>query len=222
MRLNELVAAPHLGVRVILGDDAELARPIRWTYFTEARNPAPVSSRGLLALSGLMWHGEPADSDTFVAALARAGTAGLAASERRGAIPDDVVAACRANRLPLLAVASGVSLSDVADHISAHSPDGAIGRLATTLVGQRQQLSDVVAGRFLGVALLDFSRETGLPCWIASSTGRRVATSSAPLTEAELDELTVVAMSRPRLPAFVSTDAGGFTVVDGRTKRRPR
>ena len=80
MLLRTLVAAPGLRLRVLAGD-SDLDRPITGVYTTDLLDPRRYLSGGELVLTGLMWRRSEADSAAFVATLAGAGVAALAAGD---------------------------------------------------------------------------------------------------------------------------------------------
>ncbi|MFC6936649.1 PucR family transcriptional regulator ligand-binding domain-containing protein [Actinomadura yumaensis] len=109
--LRRLAGAPDLGLRVLAGADL-LDRPVRWVFTTDLRDPGRYLAGGELVLTGLMWRRGAADSEEFVAAVARRGAVGLAAGAAAlGQVPSDVVDACERHRLPLLEVPADVSFA---------------------------------------------------------------------------------------------------------------
>jgi hypothetical protein len=78
--VKTLLGLPGLRLRPRAGADL-LERPVTRIYVTELPDPGRYLSAGELVLSGLLWWRRPGDAEPFVAALARAGAAALAASE---------------------------------------------------------------------------------------------------------------------------------------------
>jgi len=200
MLLRELVAHPELGLRLLYGGaDAALDRPLRWVYTTDLIDPGRYLSGGELVISGLVWRGEAADSDRFVAALARAGAAALAAGEAVfHGIPDDVLDACRRHGVPLLAVPEEVSFSAVTELVVGSLTAARGDRLALSLGRQRQLLTAVAGGLGLDELTAQVSATTGLVCRVLTATGRLVA--GAPV--ADLDAVVAGYLRADRLPAL--------------------
>ncbi|MGW4062039.1 PucR family transcriptional regulator [Amycolatopsis sp. NPDC004747] len=169
--VKTLLGLPGLRLRPRAGDDL-LDRPVTRIYVTELSDPGRYLSAGELVLSGLLWWHEPGDAEPFVAALARAGAAALAASGAdSGGIPDDVVEACVRHRIPLLEVPPDLSFSVITEQVVlalAAASDSARKRLQAAAEAPVETLVERAAA------------ELGLPCWVLSGLGRIVA-GTAPL-----------------------------------------
>ena len=79
MRLRDLLDVPELALRLVVGDDDALDSPVRWTYSSDLMDPRRYLLGGELVITGLVWRRTPADSEEFVANLARAGALAIAA-----------------------------------------------------------------------------------------------------------------------------------------------
>ncbi|GHF63168.1 hypothetical protein FHX82_003024 [Amycolatopsis bartoniae] len=178
--VRTLLEIPELRLRLRTGS-ALLGREISRIYVTELPDPSRYVSAGEVVLTGLLWWRQPGDAEPFVAALARAGVAALAASgaDTEG-IPDDVVRACAQHRIPLLEVPSDLSFAVVTERVvlalaadRGREPSGARKRLLTT------------AEASLPVLLHQGARELGAPCWVLSATGRVVAGTAPDAPSAE-------------------------------------
>ncbi|WP_328607394.1 PucR family transcriptional regulator [Amycolatopsis sp. NBC_00345] len=185
---------------------ALLDRPVTRIYVTELPDPGRYLSAGELVLSGLLWWRAPGDAEAFVAALASAGAAALAASGAdSGGIPDDVVEACARHRIPLLEVPPDLSFAVVTERVVlalAAAADGARKRLLTAAAEDAP----------LPVLLERAAAELGAACWVLSAVPRVVAgTAALPGSPAEPVRRFAAAHGRP-------TAAAGLTVlpVDGR------
>ncbi|MGW0247534.1 PucR family transcriptional regulator [Nocardia goodfellowii] len=176
MRLRSLLTMTALGLELLTGEE-DLDRFVRWVVTTDLLDPSRYLSGGELVLSGLQWRDSPADSETFVSALARAGVAGLAAGDARyGGVPEDIVEACRRHRIPLFRVQENVAFATVTEQITRNLSTGRAADLSAVLDRHRQ----LVAGSGLGSVLDLIERDLGMSCWVMSSTGRVVAGSVAP------------------------------------------
>jgi hypothetical protein len=209
MQLQDLLDAPELHLAMLHDEDGASRRAIRWAYTTDLLDPGRYLVGGELVLSGLMWRRTEADSDAFVGALAASGVSALVAGEGLyGFIPQDVVDACVAHRLPLLSVPADVSFGDITEFLLGRAAHDRVSRLTASLVRQRQLLSAVAAGRALDELAMQVSHESGPPCWVFTSTGRIIVGGARSLTDAALDTLTSAAMAAERLPTSVVNDGG--------------
>jgi hypothetical protein len=209
MLLRELIAHPGLRLRLLHGDAAALERPVRWVYTTDLIDPARYLSGGELVISGLVWRRGPADSERFVAALAGASAAALAAGAAVfHGIPDDVVDACRRHDVPLIAVPEEVSFSAVTELVVGSLSAARGDRLALTLGRQRQMLSAVASGLGLDELAAQVSAATGLVCRVLSATGRGIVAGPHPLSDPELDRIVAAFLTADRLPAVVRSGSG--------------
>ncbi|MEQ0558767.1 PucR family transcriptional regulator [Amycolatopsis sp. NEAU-NG30] len=169
--VKTLLGLPGLRLRPRAGTDL-LDRPVTRIYVTELSDPGRYLSAGELVLSGLLWWHEPGDAEPFVAALARAGAAALAASGAdSGGIPDDVVDACVRHRIPLLEVPADLSFSVITEQV--------VLALAAASESARKRLQ-AAAEAPVETLLERASAELALPCWVLSGLGRVVA-GTAPL-----------------------------------------
>jgi purine catabolism regulatory family protein/PucR-like helix-turn-helix protein len=169
--VKTLLGLPGLRLRPLAGADL-LDRPVTRIYVTELPDPGRYLSAGELVLSGLLWWRRPGDAEPFVAALARAGAAALAASGAdSGGIPGEVVEACERHRIPLLEVPSDLSFSVITEQV--------VLALAAASESARKRLQ-AAADAPVETLLESASAELGLPCWVLSGLGRVVAGTSAP------------------------------------------
>ncbi|MCA1218228.1 PucR family transcriptional regulator ligand-binding domain-containing protein, partial [Streptomyces sp. 8L] len=183
MRLRALLETEGLGLR-LLGGEHELDRPVRGVMTTDLRNPSRYLSPGALVLTGLVWRRDAADSEPFVGILAAAGVAALAVGEADlNGIPDDLVAACARHRLPLLAVDTAVSFATVTEHVVRQVSGERAGDLAAVVDRHRRLMTSGPAGGGPDAVLDLLGSDLDLRAWVLSPTGRRVASSGAPLPE---------------------------------------
>jgi hypothetical protein len=169
--VKTLLGLTGLRLRPLAGADL-LDRPVTRIYVTELPDPGRYLSAGELVLSGLLWWRRPGDAEPFVAALARAGAAALAASGAdSGGIPAEVVAACERHRIPLLEVPTDLSFSVITEQV--------VLALAAASDSARKRLH-AAADAPIETLLERASAELGLPCWVLSTLGRVIA-GTAPL-----------------------------------------
>ncbi|MTD55327.1 PucR family transcriptional regulator [Amycolatopsis pithecellobii] len=171
--VRTLLEIPELRLRLRTGS-ALLGREITRIYGTELPDPGRYVSTGELVLTGLLWWREPGDAGPWVAALAEAGVAALAASGAdTSGIPEDVIQACARHRIPLLEVPADLSFAVITERVvlalaagRGREPSGARKRLLST------------ADAPLPVLLRQGAEELGAACWVLSGTGRVVGGTS--------------------------------------------
>lgn len=161
--VKTLLALPGLRLRLRAGTGL-LDRPVSRIYVTELPDPGRYVSAGELVLSGLLWWRGPGDSEAFVAALAKAGAAALAASGADSdGIPGDLVEACTRHGIPLLEVPADLSFSVVTERV--------VLALAAAGEGARKRLLSAATDDASVETLLERARaEIGLPCWVVPAT----------------------------------------------------
>ncbi|WP_433467773.1 PucR family transcriptional regulator [Spirillospora sp. CA-128828] len=207
MLLRSLLAMAELRLELVTGED-ELDRPIRWVVTTDLLDPGRYLRGRELVLTGLVWRTGPADSETFVRALAGAGVSGLAAWDLRlGTIPEDLVEACRRHRLPLFKVPEDVAFATVTEEVVRHLSGARAADLTAVLDRHRR----LVEGTGLG-AVVDLVGH----CHVLSPTGRVVAGPPPPDPAA----LARAFLTASRLPHHVpALDASIFPVGPDDTPR---
>ena len=191
--VKTLLGLPGLRLRPLAGADL-LDRPVTRIYVTELPDPGRYLSAGELVLSGLLWWRRPGDAEPFVAALARAGAAALAASGAdSGGIPADVVEACERHRIPLLEVPADLSFSVITEQV--------VLALAAASESARKRLQ-AAADAPVETLLERASAELGVPCWVLSGLGRVVAgTTPLPVPAADV------------VRKYAAKESGPLTVV---------
>ncbi|ATL66726.1 PucR family transcriptional regulator [Nocardia terpenica] len=204
MRLRSLLTMADLGLELVTGEE-ELDRFVRWVVTQDMLDPSRYLSGGELVLTGMQWRTRPEDSETFVAALARARVAALATGDARyGAPPPDVIQACVRHRLPLFRVHEQVSFAAVTERITRALSTGRAADLAAILDRHRQ----LVSGTGLGSVLEMIERDLGLRCWVMSSVGRVV--SGPP--QRPPAETTAAFLGARRLPCVITSAGRPFSL----------
>ncbi len=182
MRLRALLETEALGLRLLGGED-ELDRTVRGVMTTDLRDPSRYLTGGELVLTGLAWRRNSADSEPFVRILASAGVAGLAAGEAElGDIPEDLVSACRRNRLPLFAVNEDVAFATITEYVVRQVSGERAGDLAAVVDRHRRLMTSGPAGGGPDVVLDLLTTDLDLRAWVLSPTGRQIAGAGEPLT----------------------------------------
>ena len=175
MLLRELLEAPDLRLRVLVGEDA-LDRPVGGVFTTDLLDPRRYLSGGELVLTGLMWRREPADSEAFVAAVVTAGAVALAAGDAAlGSVPDDLVLACRRHRLPLFEVPVDVSFAAITEQVLTDRLQLAGRAGSGPAVARLRSLAGTAAGASLSAVFAVAGSEYGVAGWVLSAAGRFIA-----------------------------------------------
>ncbi|MEU9256576.1 helix-turn-helix domain-containing protein [Streptomyces sp. NPDC048270] len=194
MHVLDLLQSDSLGLTLLWGEDALLGQQVSGVTATDLEDPGRFLGPGELVLSGLVWwtEGDLAKADRFVAALAGAGaTALLAGEETHGRVPDALVAACRAHRVPIVAVPARTSFRAVTEAVYLRHWGDLSRRPARTFAlpeNVRGELSRLLEDGAGAAELLDRScahlgRVSG---YLLTASGRTVArTPSAPVLPAE-------------------------------------
>ena len=214
MQLRDLLELSDHRIRVLYGDEHHLDREITSPYTTDLLDSSRYLTPGQLVMTGLMWRRTPEDSDTFVSVLAAGGINALVAGDALyGMVPDDVVEACRKYGMPLLGVPADVSFAEITDRMAMEAANDRVKRLTARMVRQRQLLTEVTEGKALDELVMQVSRETGLPAWVITTTGRHVVTGSGELSTDDVDLIIQTVLGATRLPASAGRPAVGTAVA---------
>ncbi|OUC94404.1 PucR family transcriptional regulator [Streptosporangium minutum] len=204
MRIRDLVGMAELGLTLLAGEE-HLDRDFTGVQITDLPDPGRYLSGGELVLSGLMWRNGPEDSERFVGRLAEAGVAALGAgSAWLGQVPDDLVRACRAHGLPLLAVPVEVSFRTVAEMVAPRHAE-----LRDALGRHRRIVAAVAEGAGLPELFALMDGELAMAGAVVSSTGALIAGA---LDRADAVRLAHEYLTAPRLPHAVRAPSGTFTL----------
>lgn len=191
MHVLDLLQSDNLGLTLLWGEETLLGQEVSGVTATDLEDPGRFLGPGELVLSGLVWWrpgaSAAARTDRFVAALADAGArALLAGEETHGGVPEEVVAACRAHRMPLVAVPAQTSFRAVTEAVYLRQW-GDLSRRPTRHFALpenvRSELSRLLEGGAGPAELLDraCAHLGRLPCYLLTASGRTVArTPSAP------------------------------------------
>ncbi|MEH1017206.1 PucR family transcriptional regulator ligand-binding domain-containing protein [Micromonospora sp. CPCC 206060] len=205
MRLRDLLGQRDLRLRLLTDGDG-LDRRLGQVYTTDLPDSGRYLSGDELVLTGLMWWREPADSERFVVSLCDSGVAALGAGEGLlGAVPDDLVEACRRLRLPLFAVPADVSFRHITDRFSSLLWAEREAVAIADRSHQRGRLTALAAGAELAEVW-----PPGVEAWVLSCTGRVVAGPPLP-AEARLAQAFLRA---PALPARRTVGGCDFELAE--------
>ncbi|WP_327253682.1 helix-turn-helix domain-containing protein [Streptomyces sp. NBC_01244] len=196
MHVLDLLQSDNLGLTLLWGEQSLLGQEVSGVTATDLEDPGRFLGPGELVLSGLVWWrpgaSAAARTDRFVAALADAGArALLAGEETHGGVPEELVAACRAHRMPLVAVPAQTSFRAVTEAVYLRQW-GDLSRRPTRHFALpenvRSELSRLLEGGAGPAELLDraCAHLGRLPCYLLTASGRTVArTPSAPAIPAQ-------------------------------------
>jgi hypothetical protein len=195
MHVLDLLQTDSLDLTLLWGEESLLGQEVRGVTATDLEDPGRFLGPGEIVLSGLVWwtDGDPAaKADRFVTALADAGAVALLAGEEtHGKVPEELVAACRAHRVPLAAVPAQTSFRAVTEAVYLRQW-GDLSRRPTRLFALpenvRAELSRLLEGDTGPAELLDraCAHLGRVPCYLLTASGRTVArTPSAPAIPAQ-------------------------------------
>ncbi|MFJ4314384.1 helix-turn-helix domain-containing protein [Streptomyces lavendulae] len=214
MHVLDLLQSDSLGLTLLWGEEALLGHEVSGVTSTDLEDPGRFLGPGELVLSGLVWwsEGEPRKVDRFVSALAGAGaTALFAGEETHGGVPDDLVAACRAYRVPLVAVPARTSFRAVTEAVYLRQWGDLSRRPTRTFAlpeNVRAELSRLLEHGAGPDELLDraCAHLGRVSCYVLTASGRTVArTPSAPVIPAQR-----VAPARDGLSLRVESDSSPY------------
>jgi hypothetical protein len=235
MRLRDVLDQSELRLTLLTGDgdgdgegdgegDADaLERPVTRVYTTDLLDPSRYLSGGDIVLTGLMWRRTPADSEAFVETLVDAGVAALGAGDAAlGAVPADLVEACRRHKLPLFEVPVEVSFRAITDAVTPSLWAERATGLAALLGRQRGLVAAIARGARLADLLPLAAAEVGVPSWVLTPTGRQLAGSSplAPDVTAALARAFLGADRLPRAVTVAPDLTFSLYAVPGRPEHR--
>ncbi|WP_432492569.1 helix-turn-helix domain-containing protein [Kineococcus gypseus] len=214
MLVRDLLEAAELRLRLLWGGEAELARPVSGACTSDLLRPGRYVEAGQVLLTGLVWHGAPADSEVFVADAAAAGASAVAAGEGLlGAVPQDVAEAAARHGLALLAVPADVPFHRVQAHVDGGAQSERVRRLTADLARQRRLLEELAEGRSLEDLALATSRRLRLRVRVLTATGRAVVAGVPPLPAETVDDVVRAAGAAAALPAVVRLPSGTWSVL---------
>ncbi len=115
-----LLATSGLRLRLIAGEHASLARPIRWVHSTELAQPGPYLRGGELICTVGVLLTDPAACARFVQSVAAAGAVGVCfgSGDVHADTPAALVAACTDAGLPLLELPAGAPFIALSEHLA--------------------------------------------------------------------------------------------------------
>ncbi|KIF05266.1 transcriptional regulator, PucR family protein, partial [Streptomyces sp. RSD-27] len=194
MHVLDLLQSDSLGLTLLWGEEALLGQEVSGVTATDLEDPGRFLGPGEIVLSGLVWWADDdlGKADRFVSALADAGaTALLAGEETHGRVPDALVDACRAHRVPIVAVPARTSFRAVTEAVYlrhwgdlSRRPTRTFALPSTVRAELSRLLEDGAApGELLERACAHLGR---VDCYLLTASGRTVArTPSAPAIPAQ-------------------------------------
>lgn len=195
LSLRALLDDPSLELSLrVAGPDGALEREVLWLHNTELADPSPYIRPGELVLTNGLWRGSVAAAQ-FVGALDRADASGLVfgLTDETPALPDDLVSACLAARIPLAALSVTVPFTAVTE--AAARIQGAARQEALAKLVRRGNALAVSIARGGGAeGVLDvLRREHDLPLLVIDRLGRRLAGTPAD-ADPDVDRLAAAAL----------------------------
>lgn len=184
MHIEHLLRDESLGLRLLWADEPHLRQEISGVTVTDLENPARFVRPAEVVLSGLVWWTQRsgrAKADRFVSALRTAGAAVLLAGEEtHGAVPDDLVEACRRHGLPVAAVPAHIMFRAITDTVYLQQW-GELSRHHALPENVRTTLSRLLAQEADPAAIVDaaFAHLDRPVAYVLTPTGRTVAATAA-------------------------------------------
>ncbi|WP_329491794.1 PucR family transcriptional regulator [Kitasatospora sp. NBC_01246] len=188
MIVGDLLELDDLHIEVAWAAPHMLGREVSGVTSTDLQDPARYLQPGELVLTGLVWW-RPDDGQAamrFANSLRTAEVAALLAGEgTHGAVPPELVDACRRHGVPLLSIPAGTSFRAVTDRIylrlwgdlQSHSE----GKAALPAAARRTLTQMTRAQAPLADLLQRAVTDLGLPgCSLTTGAGRLLAASATP------------------------------------------
>ncbi|MGW6398018.1 helix-turn-helix domain-containing protein [Streptomyces sp. NPDC055134] len=198
MHIEHLLRDESLGLRLLWADEPQLRQEISGVTVTDLLDPARFVRPAEVVLSGLVWwtrRSGRAKADRFVSALRTAGAAVLLAGEEtHGAVPDDLVEACRRHGLPVAAVPAHIMFRAITDTVYLQQW-GELSRHHALPENVRATLSRLLAREADPAALVDaaFAHLDRPVAYVLTPTGRTVAATTASADLATRDAAALIA-----------------------------
>ncbi|WP_042388227.1 PucR family transcriptional regulator [Streptacidiphilus melanogenes] len=187
MIVGDLLELDDLHIEVAWASPHALGREVTGVTSTDLQDPSRYLQRGELVLTGLVWW-RPEDGQAamrFANSLRAAEVAALLAGEgTHGAVPPQLVEACRRHGIPLLSIPSGTSFRAVTDRIYLRLWGGlqaqAEGKAALPAAVSRTLTQMIRAQAPLDDVLVRAVADLGLPaCSLLTGAGRLLAASAS-------------------------------------------
>ncbi|MFF1688101.1 MULTISPECIES: PucR family transcriptional regulator [unclassified Streptomyces] len=184
MHIEHLLRDESLGLRLLWADEPHLRQEISGVTVTDLEDPARFVRTAEVVLTGLVWwtaRSGRTKADRFVSALRTAGAAVLLAGEEtHGAVPDDLVDACRRHGLPIAAVPAHIMFRAITDTVYLQQW-GELSRHHALPENVRVTLSRLLAQDADPAAIVDaaFAHLDGPVAYVLTATGRTVAATAA-------------------------------------------
>ncbi|MFG2436419.1 helix-turn-helix domain-containing protein [Streptomyces sp. NPDC048508] len=180
MYVDHLLNDESLGLRLLWAEEPQLRQEISGVTATDLEDPARFVRPGEVVLSGLVWWSREDGADRaerFVSALSTAGAAVLLAGEEtHGAVPDDLVTACRRHGLPVAAVPAHIMFRAITDTVYLWQW-GELSRLQALPGAVRGRLNRLLAREEGPAAVVEaaFAHLGRVRAYVLTASGRTVA-----------------------------------------------
>jgi PucR family transcriptional regulator, purine catabolism regulatory protein len=212
LRLCELLADPSLGLEVVAGRDGiDDSGEIRWAHISDTPDPTPWLDGGeVLLTTGLGVKDDPALQQRLIAGLTARGVVavGFGVGVVVDAVPDAMLEACDAHRLPLFTVPYEVPFIAITRWVFHHHIEEHYATLRAAVDLHRLVLASVVAEQGVGGVLATVGRAMRPTSLLAVDYAGRELARHDP--ERRLDDVDLA-----RLVAKTATLQAAETVVDG-------
>ncbi|MFC7428785.1 helix-turn-helix domain-containing protein [Nocardia tengchongensis] len=208
LTISRLVADPALGLRVVTRELTEsLGTEIHWLHTTELADPSPYVRSGELVLTNGLWLPH-VSADRFVAAVARAGAAGLVfgLTAQTPSLPEGLGALCLSHGLPLIELCVGVPFAALT-RAAAGIQNEVLQAELTATVHRGDALATALSRGSGAAGVLEILRgETELPLLVVDRKGRRLASIGCEPTD---EQVRMAAAALNRTPPPIEVDLLG-------------
>ncbi|MFD6921955.1 helix-turn-helix domain-containing protein [Streptomyces sp. NPDC059944] len=180
MYVDHLLNDESLGLRLLWAEEPQLRQEISGVTATDLEDPARFVRPGEVVLSGLVWWSREGGADRaerFVSALSTAGAAVLLAGEEtHGAVPEDLVTACRRHGLAVAAVPAHIMFRAITDTVYLQQW-GELSRLQALPGAVRGRLNRLLAREAGPAAVVEaaFAHLGRARAYVLTASGRTVA-----------------------------------------------
>ncbi|WP_306360933.1 PucR family transcriptional regulator ligand-binding domain-containing protein [Nocardia sp. CC227C] len=209
LTISRLVADPALGLRVVTPELAEaLVAEIHWLHTTELPDPSPYVRSGELVLTNGLWLPH-VSAERFVAAVARAGAAGLVfgLTAQTPELPEGLAALCLSHGLPLAELCIGVPFAALT-RAAARIQNEVLQTELTATVHRGDALATALSRGGGAASVLEILRgETELPLLVVDRKGRLLASIGCEPTDEQV-RLAAAALHRTPPPIEVELGTG--------------
>lgn len=218
--MRSLLRRRDLGLKLVSDEatlhEGALDRPLRWVHSSDLSDPTPFLSEDLALLTTGSQFGTAHDIDLYVARLSHRGVLGLGfgTEVHRSGIPDELMAACARNGMPLFEVPYGTPFIAVARAHSEAIAAQAYARRSWALDAQRALALAALRPRGLDATLAELGRR--LSTWVGMYDAAGALHVSHPSSQYTAEALSPLSEHVAEILTR-GLEAGQSLTIDGQT-----